>query len=41
MHIYEKGKKLSLEQLMAKDPIWVTSLSNELGRVMNGVGKRV
>ena len=41
LHIFEAGKKLSLEKLMKKDEVWITSLSNELGRVMNGVGNRI
>ena len=40
-HIFDKGKKLSLDQLMKRDRIWTVSLSNELGRVMQGVGGRI
>ena len=40
-HIYENGKKLSLDKLLQKDNTWKTSLSNELGRVMQGIGNRI
>ena len=40
-HIYENGQKLNLDKLLKKDKIWITSLSNELGRVMQGVGNRI
>ena len=38
---HEQGKKLSLDKLIKKDKVWETSLSNELGRVMQGVGNRI
>ena len=37
-HIFENRKKISLDKLMEKDSVWVTSLAKELGRVMQGVG---
>ena len=40
-HIYEDGKKLTLDKLLLKDEVWQQSLSNELGRVMQGVGSRI
>ena len=40
-HIYEGDKKISLDRLMEKDKVWKTSLSNELGRVMQGVKDRI
>ena len=40
-HIYDNGKKLSMEQFMKKDDMWKVSLSNELDRVMQGVGNRI
>ena len=40
-HIYENGKKLSMEKLMQKDKVWTVSLSNELGRVVQGVSNRI
>ena len=41
LHIFEEGTRLSLDKLMKKDSIWITSLSNELGRVMKGAGNRI
>ena len=40
-HIYEEGKKSTFEKLLQKDKVWYTSLLNELGRVMQGVGTRI
>ena len=40
-HIYEGGIKLTLDKLMEKNEVWKTSLSNELGRVMQGLKNRI
>ena len=40
-HIYDNGKKQSLDKLIQRDKTWQTSLSNELGRVMQGIGNRI
>ena len=38
-HIYNKqGKRMSIDDLIKKDPnIWIPSVSNELGRMTNGI----